>query len=109
VERGDIYHVNLNPIRGHEQAGARYVLVVTTRAFNDLGTPVVCPITQGGAFARHRGFAVTLPASGMRVSGFVLCNQLRTLDLEARSARFVEKAPSDVVDEVLAHIAPLFD
>jgi mRNA-degrading endonuclease toxin of MazEF toxin-antitoxin module len=109
VDRGDIYQVSLNPIRGHEQAGARYVLVVTTQAFNDLGTPVVCPITQGGAFARHRGFAVMLPETGMHVSGFVLCNQLRTLDLQARSARFVKKAPSDVVDEVLARIAPLFD
>jgi mRNA-degrading endonuclease toxin of MazEF toxin-antitoxin module len=109
VDRGDIYHVDLNPIRGHEQAGARYVLIVTPRVFNDLGTAVVCPIKQGGAFARHRGFAVKLPESGMRVSGFVLCNQLRTLDLQARSARFVEKAPSDVIDEVLARIAPLFD
>jgi mRNA interferase ChpB len=109
MDRGDIYHVDLNPSRGHEQAGARYVLVVTPRVFNDLGTPVVCPITQGGAFARHRGFAVTLPESGMRVSGVILCNQLRTLDLQARSARFVEKAPPDVLDEVLARIAPLFD
>ncbi len=109
MDRGDIYHVDLNPIRGHEQAGARYVLVVTTRAFNDLGAPVVCPITQGGAFARHRGFAVKLAGSDMHVIGFVLCNQLRTLDLQARSARFVEKAPPEVVDEVLARIAPLFD
>jgi mRNA interferase ChpB len=37
------------------------------------------------------------------------CNQLRTLDLQARSARFVEAAPSAVVDEVLARIVPLFD
>jgi mRNA interferase ChpB len=109
VDRGDIYHVDLNPIRGHERAGARYVLVVTTRTFNDLGTSVVCPITQGGTFARHRGFAVKLASGSMRVAGFVLCNQLRTLDLPARSARFVEKAPSDVVDEVLARINPLFD
>jgi mRNA interferase ChpB len=102
-------HVDLNPIRGHEQAGAWYVLVVSTRAFNDLGTPMVCPITQGGGFARHRGFAVKLEAKGKRVTGFVLCNQLRTLDLQARSARFVEAAPSDVVNEVLARIVPLFD
>ena len=109
MDRGDIYHVSLDPIGGHEQAGARYVLVVTTQAFNDLGTALVCPIRQGGAFARHRGFAVQLPETGMSVSGVVLCNQLRTLDPEARSARLVEKAPSDIVDEVLARIAPLFD
>lgn len=109
MDRGDIYYVDLNPIRGHEQAGARYVLIVTPRAFNELGTPVVCPITQGGAFARHRGFAVRLPESGMQVRGYVLCNQLRTLDLQARSARFVEKAPPEVTEDVLARIAPLFE
>ena len=109
MDRGDIYRVDLNLIHGHEQAGARYVMIVTMRAFNDLGTPVVCPITQGGAFARNRGFAVSLDNAGLRVTGVVLCNQLRTLDLGARSARFVEKAPPSVVEEVLARIVPLFE
>src|SRR5437016_4303828 len=47
VERGHIFHVDLNPVQGREQAGARYVLVVSPKAFNVLGTPLVCPITQG--------------------------------------------------------------
>jgi mRNA-degrading endonuclease toxin of MazEF toxin-antitoxin module len=46
VERGDIWHVNLNPTKGREQANPRYVLVLTPRAFNALGTPVVAPITS---------------------------------------------------------------
>jgi mRNA-degrading endonuclease toxin of MazEF toxin-antitoxin module len=28
VERGDIFHVDLNPTQGREQAGARYVVIV---------------------------------------------------------------------------------
>jgi mRNA interferase ChpB len=59
VERGDVFHVDLNPIQGREQAGARYVVIVSPKAFNVLGTPLVCPITQGGNFARHAGFAVS--------------------------------------------------
>ena len=78
MERGDVFHVDLNPVQGREQGGARYVLIVSTKAFNVLGTPLVCPITQGGNFARH--------------AGFVLCNQPRMLDLQARRARFIEKA-----------------
>jgi hypothetical protein len=31
LERGDIYHVDLNPIQGREQAGARFVLVVSRK------------------------------------------------------------------------------
>jgi mRNA interferase ChpB len=57
VERGDVVHVDLDPIQGREQSGARYVLIVSTKTFNVLGTPLVCPITQGGDFARHAGFA----------------------------------------------------
>jgi len=33
VNRGDVFHVDLSPVHGREQAGARYVLVVSPRAF----------------------------------------------------------------------------
>jgi mRNA interferase ChpB len=109
MDRGDIYHVDLNPIQGREQPGSRYVMVVTPRDFNALGTPVVCPITQGGNVARSRGFAVSLENAGLNAKGVVLCHQLRVLDLSARKARFAEKAPREIIDEVLAKIAPLFE
>jgi mRNA-degrading endonuclease toxin of MazEF toxin-antitoxin module len=86
VERGDVYHVDLNPTQGREQAGARYMLIVSPRAFNILGTSLVCPITQGGSFARYAGFAVSLSGAGTETQGVVLCNQLRVLDLQARKA-----------------------
>lgn len=109
MDRGDIYHVNLNPIAGREQARARPVLIVTTREFNRLGTPVVCPITQGGSFARDRGFAVSLMGAGLKTQGVVLCNQPRSLDLHARGAGFSEKVPQEIIDGVLAKVATLFD
>ena len=86
MDRGDVYHVDLNPVEGREQAGARYMLVVSRKAFNELGTPLVCPVTQGGSFARHTGFAVSLSGTGMRTQGVVLCNQPRVVDLQAQSA-----------------------
>ena len=109
MNRGDIYHVDLNPIEGREQAGSRFVLIVSPAAFNALGTPLVCPITQGGNFARHAGFAVSLSGAATRTTGVVLCNQARVLDMQARHARFIEKAPAFVVDEVLARLATLID
>ena len=109
MKRGDIYHVDLNPIAGREQAGARFVLIVSPAEFNALGTPLVCPITQGGNFARHAGFAVSLSGAGTRTAGVVLCNQARVLDLQARQARFVERVPDFIVDEVRARLATLID
>jgi mRNA-degrading endonuclease toxin of MazEF toxin-antitoxin module len=109
VDRGDIYHVDLNPVQGREQAGPRYVLIISSKAFNALGTPLVCPITQGGGFARHAGFAVSLSGAGTQTQGVVLCNQPRVLDLQARRARFVEKVPEFIMDEVLAKLSTLIE
>ena len=109
MERGDIYLVDLDPTAGREQAGRRMVILVSPRIFNQLGTPLVCPITQGGNFARHAGFAVSLSGSGTRTQGVILCNQLRTLDLQARKAKFVEKAPQFVIDEMIARVMTLLE
>jgi mRNA-degrading endonuclease toxin of MazEF toxin-antitoxin module len=107
MDRGDIYLVNLNPSQGREQAGSRYVLIVSPREFNRLGTPLVCPITQGGDFARSKGFAVSLSGVGTNAQGVVLCNQARMLDLQKRAATFSEKAPQVILDEVIAKLLTL--
>jgi mRNA interferase ChpB len=109
MDRGDIYHVSLDPTQGREQAGRRYVLIVSPREFNRLGTPLVCPITQGGNFARDKGFAVSLSGVGTLTQGVVLCNQPRVLDIQTRHATIAEKAPQVIVDEVLARVATLLE
>jgi len=109
MDRGDIYHVSLDPTQGREQAGRRYVLIVSPREFNRFGTPLVCPITQGGNFARDKGFAVSLSGLGTRTQGVVLCNQPRVLDLQTRHATFAEKAPQVIIDEVIAKLGTLLE
>ena len=106
-ERGDIYVVDLDATSGHEQRGRLPVMLVTPAAFNRLGLQLAAPISSRGAFARHAGFAVEL--AGAKTKGFVLCNQLRTLDLAARKARFIERAPAAVIEEMLARVRTLVD
>ncbi len=106
--RGQVWFVNLNPTVGQEQQGARAVLVVSETTFNRLGLTVVCPITQGGQQSRYAGFAVTLMGTGCETQGVVMCNQPRTVDLLGRAGRFVEQLESDVMDEVLARLQPIF-
>jgi mRNA-degrading endonuclease toxin of MazEF toxin-antitoxin module len=109
MDRGDIYHVSPDPTQGREQAGRRYVLIVSPREFNRFGTPLVCPIMQGGNFARDKGFAVSLSGLGTRTQGVVLCNQPRVLDLQTRHATFAEKAPQVIIDEVIAKLGTLLE
>ena len=107
--RGDILQVNLNPTQGQELKGARPVLVVSPKMFNKAGLIWVCPITQGGNYARFGGFTATLQGTGIETQGVVLCNQIRTLDCNARKARFIESVPDYVMDDVLARLQAVLE
>ena len=87
----------------------RPVLVVSDKAFNHLGLCVVCPITQGGLQSRFAGFAVTLMGSGSETQGVVMCNQPRTIDMQARQARFIERVPPSLLNEVMARLQAVFE
>ena len=109
-DRGDIVRVSLNPTVGRELQGEmRPALVLSPRKFNALGTALVAPITQGGSYARHGGFAVSLMGCGTETQGVVLVNAVRMLDLELRGAKKVEAAPADLVAEALARLQTILD
>ncbi len=110
ADRGDIYLISLDPTFGREQRGHRPVLVISPESFNRVtGVPVVLPITTGGNFARTAGFAVSLDGVGTRTTGIVRCDQPRALDLAARNARRLERAPISVVEEVLARVVAILE
>lgn len=110
MKRGEIWLVALDPTVGHEQKDRRPVLIVSPEAFNRVTkVPVVLPITSGGHSARTSGFAVSLTGAGTRTTGVVRCDQPRALDLGARHGKRLENIPENIVDEVLARLAPIFD
>ena len=109
ARRGEIYLVSLDPTAGQEQQGTRPVLVVSPDRFNEVtGVPIVVPITTGGAYARTRGFAVSLAGLELKTTGVIRCDQPRPIDLEVRAGRLLEVVPAGIIDEVLARIAPIF-
>lgn len=108
-DRGDIVLVPLEPIVGHEQRGTRPALVLTTKEFNKLGDVLVAPVTQGGDFSRYAGFAVTLTGTGCKTQGVALMNKIRMLDLVARKARKIERAPQAVIDDAIGRLVALLD
>ena len=109
MERGDIFDVDLEPTTGREQRGRRPVIVVTTREFNHRNPPIVCPITGGGEFSRLKGFTVSLLGTGMKTDGVILCSQPRMLDIRARRSKRIERAPDNIIDEVLAALQDILE
>jgi mRNA interferase MazF len=103
-ERGDIIYLQLNPRTGSEQAGHRPAIVISPLAYNRISKMImVCPITS-----RKKGwpFEVELPEQ-MQVQGVILVDQLKAVDCIARGASFVEKAPDEIIDEVLDRLASI--
>lgn len=105
--RGDIYHVDLEPTKGKEQRGKRFVFVLSPAEHNGQGLAIVLPISQGHTLARSAGYAATLMGAGLNTQGVVICDQPRPVDFAVRGARYFESVPVHVVDDVMSRIAPL--
>ncbi|SPE56362.1 mRNA interferase [Verrucomicrobia bacterium] len=83
VHRGEIYFVNLNPVKGREQAGRRPVLVLSIDAINRLPLVVTVVVgTKGENVTRNYPTNVRVsPAdSGLPVETVFLCFQVRSID-----------------------------
>lgn len=100
-EKGDFITLSFDPQSGHEQRGRRPALVVSNHIFNRAtGLAIVCPITNTD---RKVPFHLSVPAFGS-LTGFVMVEQVKSADFNARKAKFVEKASGELIDDVLAVI-----
>lgn len=83
--------------------GDHFCLVLSPKSFHQrFKLAMVCPISSGVApHAREAGFLVSLMGTGMKLNGSIHAHQLKTIDWEARKAKFVEKTPGYIVDQVV--------
>jgi len=97
--RGDFISLAFDPQSGHEQKGRRPGLVLSHFLFNKAtNLAIVCPLTTTD---RQIPFHLAIPAD-LKVSGFVMVEQIKSINYAARQAKFIQKAPSDLVYDALA-------
>jgi len=97
--KGDLIALTFDPQSGHEQRGRRPALVVSNDLFNKhTGLCIACPITNT---RRDYPFHVSIP-EGQDVTGFVMVEQVKSIDFRARKARRIGKAPAQVLEEALS-------
>lgn len=98
-ERGDLIALTFDSQSGHERKGRRPALVISHYLFNKhTGLAIVCPITS-----TERGFPFHVGVTGSpKVNGFVMVEQVKSIDFRARSAKRIAKAPQPVLDEILS-------
>lgn len=101
VLRGDILWADLNPVRGHEQAGRRPVVVLSEDVFNERsGTVIAVAVTSREPRA---GFPLTLELRSARLPqrSWVKIGQIRTLSTARLGARLARLSPEEI-EEVRA-------
>ncbi|MBF8262188.1 MAG: transcriptional modulator of MazE/toxin, MazF [candidate division NC10 bacterium] len=102
--RGDVVWISLNPQAGHEQAGRRPAVVVSPPAYNrKVGLALLCPITSQ---IKGYPFEVIIP-QGLKLSGAVLSDQVKSLDWRARRAELICTLPRDTIVEVVQKLSTM--
>lgn len=100
ILRGDIRWAELNPVRGHEPAGTRPVLILSHDVFNERsGTVIALAMTSQEPRA---GFPLTLEskAAGLTKRSWIKIAQVRTLSVE-RIGKKLARASEEEMERVI--------
>lgn len=98
VKQGDIIKLSFDPQRGHEQAGYRPAVVLSNDFFNEkTRLCILCPITN-----TDNSFPLHIPLDDRtKTTGVILCEHVKTFDLNARPHIVIEKLPQDILSKVI--------
>jgi mRNA interferase MazF len=100
ILRGDIYWADLDPTKGHEQAGQRPVLILSNDIFNERSGTVIAmaPTSQ----PQRAGFPLTLELADTNLpkKSWVKISQIRTLSVQ-RLSRKIGRAKPEQVDTAI--------
>lgn len=98
ILRGEVRWAELNPVRGHEQAGRRPVLVLSHDVFNRRsGTVIAMAITSQ---PQHAGFPLTyrFPDNELPKQSWVKISQIRTLSVDRIGTKLGAVEPEQLVE-----------
>jgi mRNA interferase MazF len=102
--QGDIIKINLDPKKGHEQAGYRPYLCLSNKIISDYANiAIFAPISN-----TERKYPLYVPLKKTKTTGNVLLDQLVTIDYNARNFRFMETIPSALLQQILSIVVMVF-
>lgn len=87
--RGEIWRVDLESARGHEQGRVRPALVISNDIFNHGHAELVTivPLTSKGRPIRSF-LRIDPPEAGLSQTSFIICDQIRTISKQRLGKRF---------------------
>jgi mRNA interferase MazF len=104
-QQGDIVALNFDPQSGHEQKGRRAAIIISNKVFNQhLGLAFACPITN-----TKRDFPFHVAVESENITGYIMAEQMKSIDYKSRSIKFIEKANAQTVNDILSIIDSILD
>ncbi|SFV62564.1 Programmed cell death toxin MazF [hydrothermal vent metagenome] len=98
--QGDIVALNFDPQSGHEQKGRRPAIVISNKTFNQyIGLCFACPITN-----TNRNMPFHIACESENITGFIMTEQMKSIDYKSRKIKFIEKANQKTVNQILGII-----
>lgn len=96
-QKGDLVILTFDPQAGHEQKGRRPALIISNEAFNKaLGLAIACPITN-----TNRNFPFHVEIKSEKLTGYIMTEQIKSIDFNARNVKFVERVDEETLNKVL--------
>lgn len=96
ADYGDIVVINFDPSSGKEIQKRRPAVVVSNSTFNATTVfRILCPITH----TKGRLYSVAVPDEAL-IDGYVLVQQMKSLDCNARNVEIIGKMPDDTMNEI---------
>ena len=100
ILRGDIRWADLNPVRGHEQAGMRPVLILSQDVFNEnSGTVIAMALSSQ---PQRAGFPLTLELMTEKLpkQSWVKISQIRTLSVDRIGKKLGRVSPEELAQVI---------
>lgn len=96
LDRGDIIKVSFDPTIGHEQAGYRPALIISSNLFHKTTGFAYClPVTS-----KRKGLLFEVEINGREIQGLILPHGTRTFDLTSRSFLYIETIDTDTIKRI---------
>ena len=96
-KKGDLVILTFDPSAGHEQQGRRPALIISNEVFNKhVGLAIACPITN-----TDRNFPFHVKVESDNLTGFIMTEQIKSVDYNVRKVKFVERVSDEVMEKVL--------
>ena len=96
ILRGDIVWADLNPTKGHEQAGLRPVLILSHDVFNERsGTVIAVALTSQ---PQRAGFPLSLELDSPKLpkKSWAKISQIRTLSAQRLTKKISKASPEEL-------------